>query len=293
MSTEELEANYEPSAEEVSALTDHTPEPMMEMEAAAPTPDDKHAIELDPAGKIKFTANGSEVEATKEEIIKYAQQGYGAANKVGELNRQIEELKSSQSPDNVESYREIDEWAKANPEQWGAIQKQYQEAVAPSPQSQLSPEMQEMLAPLFQEVEGLREFKQSMEAQQQEQKLQQEDSALDLEIKSIRDSYPDLDFDAPGEDGQTLEYNVMKHAADNGITSFKTAFRDFNHEKLIKIAEEKGKETIIQERRARNKLGLLDVQAPDSGEVANPDYNPRTASDTQNYEAALAALKLG
>ncbi len=284
---EELEQDFVPTAEELEAAVNPPAEPLMGM--GDETPPDKHAIELD-GDKIKFTANGGEVEATREEMIKYAQQGYGAANKIGELNRQLEELQAKQAPEGIEEYQQIDTWAKENPEKWAAIQAGYQEHTAP--EAQVPPEMQEALAPLMQELQGLREFQQTIESERAQSKLQAEDSALDTEIKSIRESYPDLDFDAPGEDGNSLEWQVMKHAADNGITSFKTAFRDFNHEKLIKLAEEKGKEQVIQERRARNKMGLLSMEAPTVVE-SNPDYNPRNASDLENYHAALAELKQG
>lgn len=269
--------DLELSAEEVAELTADTPEDLMPMDA--------HEVKLDgdkiaTDQKYKFNAEGREVEANLDQLLKYAQQGYGAANKIGELKKQLEER---QVPEEFEQYRAVDEWAKSNAEKWAAIQAQINQSQKPQP------EVPEYLAPLMDELKGLREFKEQLLSERQQTKVANEDKVLDDEIKSIRDQYSDLDFDLPDDNGQTLEWKVLKHAADNGITSFKTAFRDFNHDRLMKLAEEKGKMAVIEERRKRNKLGLLEA-APSLKADDNPNYNPRTASDSENYEAALREL---
>lgn len=282
MDPEVIEQNFEPTGDEVDQLLNGMDSP----EEGIPMGDEE-VIKTAPqeAAKFTFKADGKDVEATQEQLIKWAQQGYGAPQKIGELN---DKLKGYEQDDSLKSYKEIDNWAKENPEQWQHIQEQYQ-ARDQQVNDQLPTEMQEALAPIMQELEGLRDFKNQYENKQIEQKTQAEDQALETEMKSIRDTYKDLDFDTPDDSGKSLEYKVMEHAAENGITSFKTAFLDFNHDRLMKIAEQRGKESVIQERKSRNKLGLLEVSAPtETTEFSS--YNPVESSEDANFAAALREL---
>ncbi len=81
------------------------------------------------------------------------------------------------------------------------------------------------------------------------------------------------------ETGLTLEMRVLNHAQENGINSFRAAFRDFNHEKLVAIAASKAREDATKKRQMDAKNGLLGVSStPMKGvqsaqNVKNKSYN--------------------
>ena len=122
-----------------------------------------------------------------------------------------------------------------------------------------------------------------MQTQKMEQQVKSEDAALDKAIKSIQTTYKDIDFAAKDENGLSLEQRVLDFAMKNHFTQFEDAFKVYYHDQLVKSAEARGKESIMQEMKKRQKLGLLD-ESPAPGKSSIPFGNgakPRSWNDPQ------------
>lgn len=234
--------------------------------AAAPTVPD-----------FEFNHNGKQVKVKWDDprVKQWLPQGYDYSLKMSDLKKQQEEITLQQ--EKYKPYKEINEWAEKNPDTWQTLVNDWRTKTAQAEASgQVAPQVpKEILEKIQEQDKFLAELKQ----ERQQAAIQKEDSALEAEIKSIREKYTNLDFDAPSHDGQSLEYRVMEHGVKNSIKSFKTAFNDYYHENLLKLAEEKGKETVSKDIQKKQKLGLLGkTQAPTKGltsprDVRNSSYD--------------------
>lgn len=172
--------------------------------------------------------------------------------------------------DQIESYKpykEVDEYAKGNPDWWNHVQESYknkgqQNNVAASPKvdnnspidtTALSPELKY----LFDKFTGFEEFIQEQKTTKEYAQRSEEDSKLDSEINQIKEQYKTFDFGKKDDKGLSLEARVLQHAEQIGTKSFRVAFRDYNFDKLEGKAIEKGKEAVVKDLEKKNKLGVI------------------------------------
>lgn len=233
-------------------------------EPAAPAPQT--------VAELEFTYGDKAIKApfTDPRVKQWAAQGYDYSQRMAKFNEtqaqkeaEWKEREAKYSP-----YKQIDEYAQQNPDWWKHVESTWQSraqaaagaaADAQSKGFDLPPEVKA-------EIESLKKFKSDFEAEKAAQREQAEDGKLQGEIQSIRKDYANLDWNTPDSNGQTLEKRVLKHAMENGISNFRAAFRDYNHEKLLELHEHKGRENAIKDVQKRTKLGLLgESSAPRKG----------------------------
>lgn len=189
-------------------------------------------------------------------------------------------------------YREIDQFAKQNPDWWSHIDQSYQQKLS-SPSDVPDPVRQyldQRLEPVAKDIPLMKQFLQEMQTQKMEKQQSEEDAKLGEAVKSIQSKYPNLDFSAKDGNGLSLEHRVLNHAMENGFPTFRAAFLDYYHDNLEKLAEARGKESIMQEMQKRKKLGLLD-ESPTPGR-SNPmpfgnGATPKSWSDPQLSAASI------
>lgn len=268
-----LVASAEASTNNEIPMEGQSPPP--EAESPAPTPQE-----------YEFEHAGQKIKAPIEKLIKWASMGYSAPNKIGELSRQLQERdgKLKQLETYEKTYRPIDDWAQKNPDKWKSLFSSWQQAQyggVPAPeqtQAQLPPE-------ILQKIQEHDQRWQALDQKETVQKTQMADQTLDGEIQSIRKSYPNLDFDAPDEKGNSLEYQVLEHATKNGIPSFRAAFRDYCFDQLNKLSESKGLER--QMVAPKTKAGLL---GKDQAPRAQGQPPPTNRTYEQLHQMALQEL---
>ena len=230
-----------------------------------------------------LNVNGKEVKASRDQVLKWAQMGYGYPQKAQEYNQmkaqveqwatrqqELQELEKKFAP-----YKEVDEFASKNPDWWTTVQEQYKQKIA---QAETNPE----IAALKQELQDLKKFREELTTKEKTQAIEQEDQKLAGEVESIRKSFPNLDFDTPDESGKSLEMKVLEHAVNHDIKSFRIAFRDYYHDHLLSKAREEGKELVSKEVQKRTKLGIL-------GESSKPTKGLKVAENVKDksYEALM------
>jgi len=111
--------------------------------------------------------------------------------------------------------------------------------------------------PLLQELNSLKATVQDLAQYKNQIVTQQEDSAYNEELNTIKKQFPKLDFSSPDESGKSLEFKVLEHAKQNGINKFTAAFRDFYHDELMKIKAEEAKEAMVKDKQTKSKLGVV------------------------------------
>ncbi len=216
--------------------------------AAAPTPT--------PAESFTLKVNGQDIQATRDQMVQWAQLGRNYPQRVEQVKAQVRqeiEAQFAKDRDAIGSYKKIDEYAQQNPQWWSFVENQYQQALqngtlanAPS----LPPEFKK-------EFDELKGWKQGIESKLSEAQQQAEDEQLNTSIRAIRDEYPTLAWDQVDENGHNLETRVILHAQQKGIGDFGAAFRDMNFSELIKLKTE---HALMEQQRAaaaRRKQGII------------------------------------
>lgn len=211
--------------------------------------------------EFEFDQGGKKYKATRDQVIAWAKQGINYPQKIQSFNQ--ERTKWEQDRQNWEkswgSYRQIDEWAKQHPDKWEKLNSLWsngqfgsQPAQGQSPgqapeldsfKKQLVTELNQTLQPIFQERE--------------EAKLQKASQDLDKEISSIREKFKDIDFDSTGEDGRTIEKQILDFAIENKIPKFEVAAKAFLHDQILANAQAQAKLEVSKGIQRDTKMGIL------------------------------------
>ena len=242
-----------------------------------------------PENFLEFTHNGKPIKAPVEQVVKWAQMGYDYPQKMQAFNQQRQSFEAQQKEfeSKFAPYRQIDEWAQKNPQQWQQIENLYrQNQIAPAQPGQ--PQIDPLVA---QKLNAIESFIGEMKSEKQKEYIKSQDEALNAEMKSIRETYKDLDFDTPNEEGKSLDYQILEYAKNNGIRSYKTAFRDFYHDQLIARTETLSKQAVSKGIQKNTKMGVLGSKNP----TQPSKYSEPKSISQQSYddlaEEALAELR--
>ena len=220
--------------------------------------------------------------ATRKEpislILKRAQMGYDYAQKQDGLKEREASVESRLAEANArfEKYAHLDDYAAQNPEWYDHWSNAYDQRAAgdtgqEQPAVDFSPVMNEINA-LRNEFGGVKEF-----VTQQQQSV--EDGKYWDEVKGVQKEFPDIDLKQADESGKTLEYKILQHAKDNGIGSFRVAFRDFYFDNLKSRMAEQAKQDLITKDKAMRKQGIVGVSTTPMLSSKMPDLRNMNESD--------------
>jgi len=286
---EGIDENTQLSDEQMDELVSRTEEPqnreipMTREEVAPPARPEPDSYEFQDSAGNKF-------KATRDDILKWREQVSGLPQKLQKVNqeRQAWETQRSEWEQRFAPYRQIDEWATKNKDQWERIRESVQKAmqgVQPTAEDANNPYLRQMQA-LESRLQQFEPIIQTLAQSHQESVKKAEDEKLDQEIRSIQDQYKDLDWKSPDQDGKSLEYKVLEHAQKNGIQNFGTAFRDFYHDQLIARATAQAQQSVAKGVQAKTKLGIL-------GESPIPKKGIAPVKDVKNksYENIMDEIR--
>ena len=217
--------------------------------------------------------NGETKQLPKDKVVSYAQQGYDYSQKMQKFNLERRELEQKRAAweseqrdlqSKYDNLSKIDEYARQNPQWLQTIQQQFEqqqqqqggsgsllggggEGIESNP---LLSQFQEKLSSIEQQLQERAKI-------EEQQRIAQEDAALDNEIMSYKDKYGNFSWDRSDDiTGLNLEQQILQHAQDNGIQNFRAAANDYLHDKLIAMAEERAKQSLVSGIQKDNKLGL-------------------------------------
>lgn len=242
--------------------------------------------------EFSFNADGRDIKVPLNDprIKQWAAMGYSAPNKMGQLNSQLEKLKSENQgyQEKYKPFMEMDDWSRKNPEAWQKLDQLWRQQL-----SGMSPQQRADLPPeVKQEIQAIKEGLTEIQQEKVEQRNRVADQTLDQEIGSIRKSYPNLDLHTPDQNGNSLEYKVLQHGIQNGIPNFTAAFRDYCFDHLTKMAEEKGREGAGKQLSKAKSLGLQGKSpAPNGSKGRAPNLlgNGKAYADEREILEAIAS----
>lgn len=278
---------------ESSGGEEHDVEAIIANAYGQPSPQDSSPQQASPAAapapvsEFEFSHRGQQIKVKPDDprFQQWLSKGYDYDTHISQVKqereafeRQRKEWEQSWSP-----YKEIDEYARSNPEWWAHVDQQFQQRGAPQ-QPQVDPSVQayldQKLGPLMQDIPALKQYLHKAQTEELEKQQASEDAQLAQSIKSLQEKYSGLDFAAKDESGLSLEQRVLNHAMEHGFPTFRGAFLDYYSDHLEQQAEARGREAMMKEAEKRKKLGLLDDSSPASKSVTPfPAGKPRSWHD--------------
>ncbi len=235
---------------------------------------------------VSLNVNGEQVQVPQDRALQWAQQGRDYAQKMEAFKQQQSEFENRQNEFNqqFETYKNIDQYAKDNPEWWDHVNNQWENGEA-LPSS--SEEMENKIAELTDLVLTQNEKLQLIENERTQAQHTKEDAELDGQIQDIREKYPNLPWDAVDQQGRNLEQQVIDHALETNAGTFQMAFRDLMFDNLVGLEREKAKETMVKQA-ATNKLSKL--TQPSNTDRIQPAQNIKSKNWNDLLEEAVAEV---
>lgn len=288
-----------PEATDQEILASLNDEPAAPVEGAAPDAAPPAAAEPPSWNRQEweFEQNGRKFSPeSREQAMTWMGQGRSFSQRQFEHNRAVQAWEQQKAADEAkykgfDKYREIDEFARGNKEWWDHVQRSFEtRGQAPQGQAQNAPDLSHVLAPIQSELQELRSWREEQLQERQRQEIERADKALSDEIESIRDQHANIDFDAVDESGKSLEQRVTDHGAQIGTSSFRAAFRDYYHDKLVESSKAAALGAQAKAPEAAAKKGILGVsQVPKKGNDA--PVNTRGMTWEQLNDLAKAELR--
>jgi hypothetical protein len=249
----------------------------------------------------KFNWNGRDiVPESREKLITWANQGYNYSQRMGELNKthaqrmaeaEARELKAKEIESKYSPFAQVNEYAEKNPDWWNHVKQSFEQRQAQ--EQGLDPKLAEILTPLQQKLSQMEQEAEARRAAEEQAKVHEqhtkEDQALESEIEAIRKQHPNIDLSARDESGETLERRILLHASENGIRSFRAAYRDYLHDQLVVQQGAQTRLQAVRGQQAEAKAGLLGKTPAPTKELRRVDTS-RPWSDPQfsDIQAILA-----
>ncbi len=289
----------------LSSIEAPTPERAMTGGAEGETAPEAAAATEPPAwdGKAwEFDHLGKKIAPDSQDKARtWMAQGYNYSQRMGELNkthaqRMAEAEARAKSAGELEQrfspYSKVDEYAQKNPQWWAHVLEQYQAAQANG--QAIDPNLAAVIKPLEEKLGKYDSYFQQMEQEKVEAENKKSDDALDAEIGSIREKYPNIDLTSVDpQTGLTLELRVMKHAKAIGTGSFTAAFRDYLHDQLLEQAKATGREAIAKEAQVNAKKGILGkTPAPVKTQGLKP-VNTKAPWNDPQFDGASILKEMG
>jgi hypothetical protein len=243
------------------------------------------------------TDGGKEVEEPIDMILKRASMGYHYAQRMADVNRQMEQFKKVEEQNkSLSRWKEYDEYAQKNPK-WNDHVQQMWDAREKALQGQLPDDIDpRLLSALEAKLEAkygekFQKYDQHFETTEKERALEKqylEDGELDQEVQKVRKEYPDIDFDKADEMGNSLEKRICDFGAKRNLGTFSDAFHLFYRDQLLTREREKAKEALVKEKQENEKKGIVGKsQIPLMNGKSSTPKNLRNRS----YEDISAEIK--
>lgn len=237
---------------------------------------------------------GKEEKYPLEKILAFANQGRDYNEKMQAFNQQktrwtqLEQeyngakTQWAQVEQRLKNYSDIEAYQKQDPAWWQHVNESYEQRMQErgggqhgAPAAALPPEVAK-------QISDFNEFMTSQKQREQVEVAAREDQALDLQVSSYREKYPQFEWDKVDENGLNLEKRVLQYMSDNGLTKpeqFPLAANNFLLDEHLKRAGHAAKDGVGRHLEKVTKLGLGPITTQPSlkiqqvRNVANKDWN--------------------
>ena len=261
-----------------------------ETERAAPKPEAATAPQGDPKwwkpDLFKLKYRGTQVSPRNyNHAVSLMQQGWSYSQAMEALNRERSELQTQGKL--YEQYGALDKAFKTNPAFAAKIWQMYQEAQGqqqPAGQPQAQPQANDpRMQQLFSVVLGLQEKLKGYDDREA-------DTEVQSEMKDLRESIPDAQWDATTESGHTLMWDVLNHACQQGFPNLKAAARDYLWDSQAATAKMAGAKQAAEARMKAAKAGVVGTGGNKPAQGAGKTVNVKDVSYDDLTRMALDSL---
>lgn len=235
--------------------------------------------------------NGRDIYTDKFDTFKqWAQQGYDYSQKMEAFNK--ERTTWEEKVKAAEPWQKYDEYAKANPGWWEHIQQQWEQRDQYAMQGQ-NPDVQNVVQRLVAEkLAPVENFIKQWDDFQQNERANKADEQLRGEVDHIAKQYPGIPLNTVDASGKTLEMKVLDYASEHGIPSFKAAFFELMHDKVVEMERVKAREEALKSVQQTRKAGIMG-ESPTPQTAANGAAHNYNRGSSYNDLAKQALQELG
>jgi hypothetical protein len=251
-----------------------------------------------PTFRKEFTANGRQVSVNDEsKYDKWAQQGYNYSQQMEAFNKEKSDFEaqrtqwSQENETRLSRFAEVDKFAQENPDWWNHVENSWNTRETHGMAPEIQDAVNKVLEPHLAEVSEMKKFVHEQHVRQEEEKAAAEDAELQAQYKALQDEFPEIDFTAVDDTGQSFEAQIVNHANAHGLPTIKAAFLDYHHAHLQNLYVQRGMKQAEDARAKQNKAGILGrTPAPTQNGLADTLANPRNKSWEDVEKEAAAAL---
>tara|TARA_R110000796_G_scaffold187266_1_gene304172 strand:- start:4111 stop:4959 length:849 start_codon:yes stop_codon:yes gene_type:complete len=221
--------------------------------------------------EFEYQANGKTLKEPIDTILKRASQGYNYAQHMQDVKQKLDDVtgRELKATELEKKYGEIDKYATENPDWNDHLHKTWQARFdVTGNQSAQEPQQAGIPSQFLNEFNDMKSVVESI-------KTERADQAYQRSFDGIKQTYPDIDFQATDPDsGSSLEQQVLNYASQNGINSFEPAFKAFYSDKLVERARVEARDQMAGDIKQRSKAGLLGTSPAPANSTAQMDYPP-------------------
>lgn len=240
---------------------------------------------------VEYTIEGGKkINEPLEMILKRAGMGYHYAQKMHQVNSQMEQFKQSQSQiEALKKWEEYDAYAKQNPEWAKHVESTWNSRQNLQQSNQANPEIAELKKQFEEQSKFLNELKSSREQEQSNTQYQ----SFAGEIETVGKSFG-VDLTQADEYGRSIEFRVLERMKELGLDGtkqghFTAAFKDYYHDTLVGRQKEQAIEQHAKKQAELKKAGIREISRTPKGQGSLDGYKPGMNA-SQVREAALAHL---
>jgi hypothetical protein len=229
-----------------------------------------------------INVNGQKVlPKSRENILQWANQGYGYSQKAAELNKQRQELEAQKGQ--YAQYSQLNEAFEKNPSFRNKIIELYQQ----SQQGTATPQQQAQVGQLPPEIMQKLQRVDSLESEFQAIKEEKEDKLLDQEIQSLQSKFKDEPWNVDAGQG-TLLFQVLKKAQETGLTNLEDVYKMIRFDHVRANTEAATRKQLADQQAENARKGV--VASPTSQKPSAPQFNPKTPWNKLDAAEMLASV---
>lgn len=253
-----------------------------------------------PLTKYEIERKGKKIEIPLDQAKDFVQKGYDYSELMRELKAEKEAIENSKKQfselgdmTQLKYLSDLDKRVRENPRLAEKIRETYEQfsQIGDAALSETPASPREEV--LMKELSELKTWKDQQERERQDLYRQKEDETLNKQVSDTVSQFEKLGFNFAlrGNDGLTLEQQVLNHMVDAKLPNFRAAFLDLKFEDLLtKSKEEAIKQTAEKLQGDREKIAMANKLLSRSSANLTPRKNIKNATYDELFDMALKEI---
>ena len=242
---------------------------------------------------FSITHKGKELTLDDEKYKGYAQKGYDYETKMHQfrVDQKLFEQKQEQAKEQYDQIKQIDDYAKANPQFNQLIQDQWAQIQAGNiPEMNPQTEVQVLKSQIGQIMESMNSQKESQEAR----RVAELEASQEGAISKYKDANKSMDWETKDAEGNTLEDRIGHAMLEKGVKDFNIMADSFLLKQHMASKTLEGKESAAKAIQKNNKLGLGKVTEQSTlGVKKGEDFRNKSYDDLTKEAFAELGIDYG